>query len=128
MSRPAGSHHVWRHAGRCSEARAAEAVEEALAARVAEWGDVPLAPSKKVIVAAIDEGRIVQPSALSAVKMMLFMSCKEVGVTRAELARRLGWHREQVDRLFRFDHASKIDQIEAAFGALGKRLGFELAA
>jgi hypothetical protein len=27
--------------------------------------------------------------------------------------RRLGWNRESVDRLFRLDHASRLDQIEA---------------
>jgi len=27
-----------------------------------------------------------------------------------------------VDRLFRFDHASRVDQIEAAIRALGKHL------
>jgi hypothetical protein len=27
--------------------------------------------------------------------------------------RRLGWNRESVDRLFRLDHASRLDQIKA---------------
>jgi antitoxin HicB len=37
--------------------------------------------------------------------------------------RRLGWRsRESVDRLFRLDHASRLDQIEAAFRALGRRI------
>jgi antitoxin HicB len=39
-------------------------------------------------------------------------------MNRAELARRLDWHRESVDRLFRLDHASRVDQIEAAFKVL----------
>ena len=32
----------------------------------------------------------------------------------------LGWNRESVDRLFRLDHASRLDQLEAAFKALGR--------
>jgi antitoxin HicB len=31
----------------------------------------------------------------------------------------MGVHREQVDRLFRIDHKSRLDQIEAAAKALG---------
>ena len=34
-----------------------------------------------------------------------------------ELARRMTKPREQIDRLFRLDHASQTDQIEAAFRA-----------
>jgi Ni,Fe-hydrogenase maturation factor len=40
----------------------------------------------------------------------------------AELTRLLGWHREQVDRLFRLDHASRSDQIEEAFAALNQQI------
>ncbi len=46
----------------------------------------------------------------------------QAGVTKAELARRLGWHGPQVDRLLDLNHASRLDQIEAALAALGKRL------
>ena len=59
---------------------------------------------------------------LTELKTMLYVVLRASGITRAELARRLGWHREQVDRLFRLDHASKLDQIEAAFQALEKHL------
>jgi len=38
----------------------------------------------------------------------------------AELARRLGWHMPQVDRLFDLRHASKLDQIETAARSLGR--------
>ena len=53
----------------------------------------------------------------------LYMICSRRGVSRAELARRLEWHREQVDRLFRLDHKSRLDQMEAAFEALGLTAG-----
>jgi antitoxin HicB len=55
-------------------------------------------------------------------KLDLYLACRETGVTRAELVRRLGWRREQVDRLFRFDHASRVDQMDAAIRALGRNL------
>src|SRR5262249_8747179 len=55
---------------------------------------------------------------LSTLKINLYNTLKRQGVTRAELARRLGWHRESVDRLFRLDHNSRTDQIEAALAKL----------
>ena len=46
----------------------------------------------------------------------------EQGIKKAELARRLGWHVPQVDRLFDLKHASRFDQIEAAARALGRHV------
>jgi antitoxin HicB len=41
---------------------------------------------------------------------------------KAELARRLGIPKTVVDRLFSFDNHTRMDQIEAAFAASGKRV------
>ncbi len=46
----------------------------------------------------------------------------EQGIRKAELARRLGWHVPQVDRLFELRHASRFDQIEAAARVLGRTI------
>ena len=43
-----------------------------------------------------------------------------------EAARRLGWHGPQVDRLLDLRHKSRMDQLEAAFRALGRKLGIEV--
>jgi antitoxin HicB len=43
-------------------------------------------------------------------------------VGKAELARRLNRHLPQVDRLLNLRHASRLDQLEAAFRALGKQI------
>ncbi len=61
-------------------------------------------------------------------KVLLMKTLRDERMTRAELARRLDWHREQVDRLFRLNHASRLDQIEAAFKVLGRRISVELHA
>jgi antitoxin HicB len=55
-------------------------------------------------------------------KVQLYWALQEAGITRAELMRRLGWKRESVDRLFRLDHATRIDQYQAAFDALRREV------
>jgi antitoxin HicB len=55
-------------------------------------------------------------------KLGVYRTMTEQGVKKAELARRLGWHMPQVDRLFDLRHASKLDQIEAAANVLGKHI------
>ena len=59
-------------------------------------------------------------------KSALYMLSRKEGVSKAELARRLKWHREQVDRPFRLDHKSHLDQLEAAFKEIGYPLSFDI--
>ncbi|MBT8605096.1 type II toxin-antitoxin system HicB family antitoxin [Polynucleobacter paneuropaeus] len=71
---------------------------------------------------------IVSPTALESAKLGVYQAMTEQGIKKAELARRLGWHMPQVDRLFDLRHASKLDQIEAAAIALGRHLEVKVAA
>lgn len=59
---------------------------------------------------------------LTAMKVALYNSMRDANVSKTVLARRLGWHLPQVDRLLDVHHASHLDQLEAAFTALGKEL------
>ncbi|MHB1300351.1 MAG: type II toxin-antitoxin system HicB family antitoxin [Burkholderiales bacterium] len=69
------------------------------------------------------EGRpVVRPSALECAKLGIYQAMTEQGIKKSELARRLGWHMPQVDRLFDLRHASKLDQIEAAARVLGRHV------
>jgi antitoxin HicB len=97
--------------------RALDAIEEAIAARISDGRAIPPSGSGGRTPGKADFW--VRLPQLTAEKVMLYSLLSEVGVTRAELARQLHWHREQVDRLFRLDHASKADQMESAFRALG---------
>jgi antitoxin HicB len=98
-----------------ANAKAINAIEEALAARISRGQDIP--------AGAVPGARqVVRLPLLTSMKVMLYVRALRSGVTRAELARRLDWHREQVDRLFRLDHYSRVDQIEAAFRALGAEI------
>jgi antitoxin HicB len=101
--------------------RAAAAIEEAIAARVHDGDDLPFGCTDGELRRA--RGKYsVKLSTMTTMKALLYRELRESGVTRAALARQLHWHREQVDRLFRLDHASRVDQIEAAFGALHRSI------
>jgi antitoxin HicB len=92
------------------------ALEEAIAARIDDGDPLP-APATEAQIKR-HRGVWVKLPLMTAMKCMLYSALGESGMNRAELARRLDWHRESVDRLFRLDHASRVDQIEAAFKVL----------
>ncbi len=100
--------------------RAVGAIEEAIAARMADGEDVPEGHQRGP--------RLVRLPALTVLKVELYRQLREAGITRAELARRLAWKRESVDRLFRLDHASRLQQLEAAFAALGQAVSVSVHA
>jgi len=66
--------------------------------------------------------KTVRPSALESAKLGVYQAMTEQGIRKAELARRIGWHTPQVDRLFDLRHASRLDQIEAVARVLGRQL------
>ena len=98
-----------------------DAIEEALAGRI-DYGQPIPPPDGGGVPNAVD----LPP--LTSLKVALYSVMRADGVTRADLQRRLGWHREQVDRLFRLDHASRLDQIEAAAAELGLAIDVGLRA
>ena len=59
---------------------------------------------------------------LSEAKIALHEAMIAGRIRKTELARRLGVHMPQVDRLLDLSHSSKIEQLEAALQAAGKRL------
>jgi antitoxin HicB len=65
---------------------------------------------------------------MTELKVQLYIALRNSDVrTRAELARRMKKPREQIDRLFRLDHASRADQIESAFRALKKDIELRIS-
>ncbi|MCY3561544.1 MAG: type II toxin-antitoxin system HicB family antitoxin [bacterium] len=94
-------------------ARATDALEEAIAARIHDRKDIP-PPSTGSPFAVLPT--------LTSVKVQLYQGMRSQGVGKAELARRLGWHMPQVDRVLDVTHRSRLDQLDAALGAIGQRL------
>ncbi|MDA5482166.1 type II toxin-antitoxin system HicB family antitoxin [Yersinia intermedia] len=64
----------------------------------------------------------VEVPASVAAKVLLLNVMLSTGTTNAELARRLGTRPQDVQRIVDLGHVTKIDTIETAFKALGKRL------
>ncbi len=94
-------------------ARGVDALEEAIAARMYSRLDIPQ-PSQGALYVSLPT--------LTAVKVMLYQGMRDRGVGKAELARRLGWHLPQVDRVLNVQHSSRLEQMDAALGAIGLRL------
>lgn len=106
---------------------AVKAIEEAIAARISDGDPLPRPVTEAQMKQHTkDKGIWVKLPLLSSLKGALYQAMLETGITRAELARQLGWHREQVDRLFRFGHASRVDQIEAAFEKLSRQVDIDV--
>jgi antitoxin HicB len=96
--------------------RAADALETALEFYVDAGRNLPQ-PSR-----ARRGQAMIGPRAQAAIKLSIYQAMREDGVRKSELARRLGWHMPQVDRLLDLHHASRLEQAEAALAALGRGL------
>lgn len=96
--------------------RAVDALAEAIAARIYDRKDIP----RPTPIEA--NGLCVRLSTLTAVKVFLYQGMRDQNIGKAELARRLGWHLPQVDRVLNVNHHSRLDQMDAALNAIGLRL------
>jgi len=90
--------------------QAQDALETALELYVDARRPLPVASHGDVVVA---------PTLLVQAKIRLYESMLAQNIRKSELARRLGWHMPQVDRVLDLDHVSKMPQIEQAASALG---------
>lgn len=97
-------------------AHALGALEEAIEARISERAEIP-EPSR----GKASEPRVTLP-AQAAVKVMLYQQMWKAGVRKADLARKMDLHRQEIDRLLDLNHATNLAKIEQAFAALGKTL------
>lgn len=95
---------------------AGDALEEAIAARIRLKEDIPV-PSKPT------KGEmLVELPVETASKAALYYAIRESGLTKVQLATRLGCDEKEVRRLLDPRHPSKLPRIEAALNALGKKL------
>lgn len=97
--------------------RAVDAILTGLEMLVDDKAEIP-----RPLPAAPAKGVAVRVSALVAAKIELHNAMLEERVGKYRLGKKLDWHLPQVDRLIDFRHQSKLDQIEQALSALGRRL------
>ena len=97
-----------------AESHALDALQEAIAARIHDRRDIPSSSAGGNV-------RITLPT-LTAVKVILYQGMRDQGISKTDLARRLGWHLPQVDRVLNVNHNSRLDQMDAALQAIGRRL------
>jgi antitoxin HicB len=101
-------------------AQALDLLEEVVACRMADGHDIPLASNAS--------GRpIVSLSPRTSAKVSVYRAMRNVGMSKAELGRRLGWHMPQVMRLFNVRYKTQLDQLEAALGIFGKRMSVTIS-
>jgi antitoxin HicB len=60
-------------------------------------------------------------------KVRMYESMLESGIKKSQLARKMKLHRQEIERLLDFEHATSLNKIESAFAAMGKRLHIEVA-
>jgi antitoxin HicB len=70
--------------------------------------------------------RSVYLPALPGAKAELYRQFQASEIKKAELARRLGISKGNIERLFDFKHSTRIEQLEAAFAAIGKKMIIEV--
>ena len=100
--------------------RAADAIATALKGRIRAREAIPAASAPR------RGQRRVRLPAIVATKLELYRAMIETRTRKADLARKLGVHAPQIDRLLDLDHKSQLDQIEAAAKAIGRELHIEL--
>lgn len=101
---------------------AGDALVTALAGYVHEQREIP-APG------AAAEGRELVPvPAVAAAKLALYSAMRAQGITKVELARRLGISESAVRKLANPDHRSHVSQVEKALRAVGRSIRVEVTA
>ena len=93
---------------------AADCLEEAIAGRIRRGDELP-APSK-----CKKSEKLVPVPMQTAMKAALYQSMKEAGISKSELARKMGTHEKVVRRILDPHHGTKLPSMERALFALGK--------
>jgi antitoxin HicB len=103
--------------------QAEDMIEEAILGMIAHGEDVP-EPTPQ-IDAAVGCGALRAPitlPALTAAKLELYRAMRETGLDAVQLAQRLGWPPKKITNILDGYHAVRLEQLEAALAALGRRL------
>jgi len=99
----------------------ADCLDEAIAGRIDDGEEIP-PPSRK------QKGEhLVAVPVHTAMKAALYLAMKDAGLSKSELARRLGVNEKAVRRLLDPHHATRVSAIERALALLGKHAELRVA-
>lgn len=101
---------------------AVDGIETTLSIYVDERRTIPAASAPET------GEHVVHLPAVTVAKIALWNAMMERDMRKADLCRLLGVHQAQGDRLVDFLHTSKMEQLESALAALGKRLSVSVEA
>ena len=102
--------------------QAEDMLEEAVLGLMAHGEEVP-EPGPPNDLAAGDatcRAHIALP-ALTAAKLELYRAMRQAGLDEGQLAQRLGWPPKKITHIFDGYHVVRLEQLEAALAALGRR-------
>jgi antitoxin HicB len=102
--------------------QAADAMDEVFATYLTEGLDLP-PPSK-----ARRREHLVAPPAEAVAKAALYVAMRQAGISKVQLAKRLGVDEKEVRRLLDPHYGSKLPRIAKAISLLGQRLVIGLEA
>lgn len=100
---------------------AADALDEAIAARIDDGRDIPMPTPKK------RGERLVSVPPSMALKAAVYLAVRDAGISNSELARRLRLDEKEARRILDPHHPTKLPRIEAALAVLGRHVRMELA-
>jgi antitoxin HicB len=98
---------------------AVNSLEEIIAAKMEDREPLPL-PSKDYV------GYRIALPLTTIIKMAIYMNMREQGITKADLARKLSVNQKVIDRLLDLNHHTRIESLERALRALGKKVEVEI--
>lgn len=87
---------------------------------VSEFEDIP--PSD----AGPDEPHAVRIGTVMSLRLELYQLLRDLDVPRVELGERLHWHPNKVNALFDLGDRSGLEELEAAFRALGRAVDVQV--
>ena len=97
-------------------AQAADCLDEAIAGRIRRGDDIPAASKARA-------GQTMVPvPPLMAAKAALYLAMREARISNVKLAKQLGCDEKDVRRMLDPRHNSRINTLQAALAALGKKL------
>jgi antitoxin HicB len=99
---------------------AADCLEEAIAGRIDDEREIPMPSAPKR-----GEHSVSVPPSM-ALKAAVYLAALEAGISKSELARRMGLDEKEARRILDPHHPTKLRRIEAALTMLGRHVKLAL--